>query len=191
MDESNIKLIKSELATIDVFIEEKLFTSYHYGIGFAKPVFYPVYTPDGNMLNRAYPMRNDIPGEIHDHWHQESMWFTYGDVNHIDFWSKIGEQHYPGDQEIGESGKIRHTGFNKITSSNKKAELSFNADWIEPNGHIILKQKEDVEFLFDEKSRIMDFTITLSAQDKPVTFFDTKEGMFAIRYNHQLHEENG
>ncbi|MCL5019885.1 MAG: PmoA family protein [Patescibacteria group bacterium] len=186
--EKGVRLTKSDMAAIDIFIDGKLFTSYQYSIGFVKPIFYPIISVGGNWINRGYPIRNDIAGESHDHWHKKSLWFTYGNVNGVDFWSESAEQKEGG---IGESGKIRHTGFTAMESSESQGKLGYTADWIEPYGHIVLKQKTDVIFTYTGKSRSMDFTITLTAQDKPVIFNDTKEGMFGIRYNTDLHEKNG
>ena len=34
----------------------------------------------------------DRPGEIKDHPHQRSLWFTHGSVNGIEFWTEQGEK---------------------------------------------------------------------------------------------------
>ena len=178
--QSNVELKKTDKASIEVYIKGNLFTAYHYGLGFEKPIFYPLISAGGNWLNRAWPMRFDVPGEARDHWHQESFWFTYGNVNGVDLWAKTPE-----------TGKIRHTGFTAMESGDRQGVLGYTADWIEPGGKTILKQETTVIFGFTEMSRTMDFDMTLTAMAEQVVFGDTKEGMFGIRYHHDLHEENG
>ncbi len=178
--ESSVELVKTDRASVEVRIGGALFTAYHYDLGFEKPIFYPIVSPGGNWLNRAWPMRFDVPGEARDHWHQESMWFTYGNVNGVDFWAKTPE-----------TGKIRHTGFTAMESGDRQGVLGYTADWIAPDGKTLLKQETSVIFGYTERSRSMDFDITLTAMTDEATFGDTKEGMFGIRYHHDLHEENG
>ena len=180
VSDTNVNLVRSEEASVDVYIKGSLFTSYHYSLGFAKPIFYPIVSAGGNWINRGYPMRNDIAGESRDHWHQKSLWFTYGDVNGVDYWA-----------ETPESGKIRHTGFTIIQSGDEQGILGYTADWIDPDGEAVLKQETNVIFGHSERSRSIDFHITLTAHSRQVTFGDTKEGMFGIRYHKNLHEKNG
>ena len=178
--QSNVELVKTDEASVEVHIEGDLFTAYHYGIGFKKPVFYPIVSAGGNWLNRGWPIRSDIAGEARDHWHQVSMWFTYGNVNGVDFWA-----------ETPESGKIRHTGFTAIQSGDRQGILGYTADWNGPDGKTLLKQETSVIFGYTERSRSMNFDISLTAAGGEVVFGDTKEGMFGIRYNKDLMEKNG
>ncbi|MDA2926338.1 PmoA family protein [Acidobacteria bacterium AH-259-G07] len=179
-----IRVVKTEEARIDVFVGDELFTSYHYGLGFDKPIFYPLKSPAGNPITRGYPIELGIPGEAHDHWHHESLWFTYGNVNGTDFWAKQGAR-----RGVSESGKIRHTGFSRLEGG-KKGHLEASADWITPEGKVILRQKSQVVFRAGRNGRLMDLTIELTAHGQKVTFGDTKEGMFGIRVTPALRENH-
>src|SRR5262245_54814599 len=66
-----------------------LFTEYIFK-GAPKPYFYPVLATDGTELMRHYPMKGKggVPGEVEDHQHHRSLWFTHGSVNGIDFWGE-------------------------------------------------------------------------------------------------------
>mgnify|MGYP003349034726 FL=1 len=72
---------------VRVEVGGKLFTEYVFKDG-PKPYFYPVLAADGTELTRNYPMKKGVPGEVEDHPHHRSLWFTHGDVNGIDFWAE-------------------------------------------------------------------------------------------------------
>lgn len=61
----------------------KLVTEYHTRSG-TKPILWPLIGPTGKPVTRAFPMAK-VSGEQADHPHQRSFWFTYGDVNGINF----------------------------------------------------------------------------------------------------------
>ena len=75
---------------------QRLLTEYHVDAGH-KPFFFPMIGPTGDSYTRAYPMQS-IAGEDRDHPHQRSCWFTFGNVNGIDFWG-----------EAKESGRVRES----------------------------------------------------------------------------------
>lgn len=187
-DGASIKLVKSDEARVDVFVvrdgKTQPFTSYYYGSAFHKPIFHPLRDSRGNIITRRYPMETGVPGEPKDHWHHEGTWFTYGQVNGVDFWAKVVE----ANERSKVSGKIRQTGFEKIESG-KTGRLIATADWIAPDGKRVLKEKSDFAFTADGDTRVIEATYVLTAQDQKVVFGDTKEGMFGIRVTPSLQED--
>ena len=177
-DEVQLRKLDDQ-SKVEIHVAGTHFTSYCYGDDFkTKPVFYPVLTPEGSMVNRGYPMLEDIEGESYDHPHHQSLSFTYGDVNGLDFWSN----HSPV--------KIVHREFLKLESGSRGV-LQARLDWITNAGKVILKENKTVTFGAMVGARWMDHDMTLTAADEPVTFGDTKEGMFAIRVAHSLRERGG
>ena len=69
-----------------ISLDQRLFTEYRVDTG-NKPFFFPLIGPTGESYTREYPL-SILPEEDHDHPHQRSCWFTYGNVNGIDFWSE-------------------------------------------------------------------------------------------------------
>src|ERR1700722_12730246 len=51
-----------------------------------KPVLYPIYAPDGQLITRGFPLQ-PRPGEPTDHPHHVGLWFNYENVNGLDFWN--------------------------------------------------------------------------------------------------------
>ncbi|MHB1560708.1 MAG: DUF6807 family protein, partial [Isosphaeraceae bacterium] len=72
---------------LEVTLEGRPFTTYRTSPG-PKPYFSPLVGPTGDSFTRAYPMIPDVPGEDHDHPHHRGCWFTYGEVDGVDFWSE-------------------------------------------------------------------------------------------------------
>src|SRR5580692_5279649 len=64
----------------------KPFTAFIYPDTLEKPVLYPVYASDGQLVTRGFPL---VPrtGEPVDHPHHIGIWFNYENVNGLDFWN--------------------------------------------------------------------------------------------------------
>src|SRR5437762_14077330 len=71
---------------INVFIGQKLFTSFFYPDTLEKPVLYPIYASNGTMITRGFPL-HPLPGESTDHPHHVGLWFNFENVNGLDFWN--------------------------------------------------------------------------------------------------------
>ena len=156
---------------VRVEIGGQLFTEYIFK-GTPKPYLYPVLAADGTELMRHYPMKKDVPGEVTDHPHHRSLWFTHGDVNGLDFWAeangaKQGKIVSYGVVAVGGKSEGKITGMNK---------------WVGPDGTVHLTDKTVITARAVAGGRILDYEVTLTAPaDKPVVFGDTKEGSMAMR----------
>jgi hypothetical protein len=133
-----------------------------------KPYIFPLIGPTGERYTRAFPMEQ-VEGEDHDHPHQRSCWFTFGNVNGVDFWAEL-----PG------HGTIVQTRHQKLGEGAAQV-FSSSDEWKTPDGKTIMTDDRRIVFWNMEKTRIMDFDVTLHASHGPVIFGDTKEGMFGVR----------
>jgi hypothetical protein len=157
-------------SALEVALGDQPFTTYQAPEGL-KPYFFPLIGPTGNPFTRAYPMK-DVPGEKHDHPHQKSLWFTHGNVNGIDFWA-----------EAKGHGSIRETSRSLVTATPALGQLKTTDDWVAPDGKVVCTDERTVRLYRSIASgvRYLDFDITIKADHGPVTFGDTKEGMFGVR----------
>jgi len=89
---------------IDVAVDGKPFTSYIHA-GHRKPILFPVHGPGGVPMTRSWPIVENVAGEAHDHPHHESIWFTHGIVNGIDFWTS---SHKAGKREREANNRVEH-----------------------------------------------------------------------------------
>jgi hypothetical protein len=181
--QSEVKLVKNENEQrVDVLIGGQAFTSYIYPSTTKKPVLYPLRTSKGTVITRGFPLESR-PGERIDHPHHVGLWFTYGDVNGLDFWNNSDS--IASDKRNG-YGTIVHKKINKTTDGKDKGELEITAEWQTPEGTALLR--EDTRFVFsgDANTRSIERITTLTALTQQVLFKDNKEGMLGIRVARQL-----
>ena len=90
-----VSIVENPAGDVVVSIDGKPFTTYLAKEG-ARPYYFPVIGPTGAAVTRAYPMKT-VEGEKRDHPHHQSLWFTHGNVNGVDFWSNTkGTRHDQG-----------------------------------------------------------------------------------------------
>ena len=161
---------------VDVLVDGKPFTSYAWPERVSKPILYPIRTARGTVVTRGFPL-DPRPGERVDHTHQAGYWFTYGDVDGVDFW---GNSDAIPEAERAKMGVIRHREIVASRGGVGRGDLEVRADWVMPGGTVALEEDTRFSFRADALSRTIDRVTTLAAKGK-VTFRDTKEGMLGIR----------
>ena len=153
---------------LSITIGHEPFSVYRVDEG-AKPFLFPLIGPTRAPVTRSFPMKK-VSGEDFDHPHQRSFWFTHGRVNGVDFWSEQ-ERH----------GNIKETSRPTVLSGPVVGRLRTTDDWIDPDGRKVCSDERVLTIYRTTGSRILDFDIELKATEGPVTFGDTKEGMFGLR----------
>ncbi len=169
----------------DIFIGGQPFTSFLYTDTLAaltKPVLWPVISAAGDTLTRGFPL-HPVPGERTDHPHHIGIWFTYGNVNHIDFW---GNSPAMPDSLRDRLGWIRNVKILEAAGGDSVGTLVYEASWQDFRGRPMLQEHTVLTFRGDRHDRFVERTTTLTALDDTIVFHDTKEGMMAIRVSHPL-----
>jgi hypothetical protein len=164
---------------VDITVDGKPFTSYIWPTTLKKPVLFPLRSAAGTELTRGFPPR---PGERADHPHHVGLWFNYGDVGGIDFWNN-------SDATAGKPkmGTIVHTSIGSAKSGAGMGSLEVSADWVnDDDKSVMLKEATRLVFHATADARIIDRITTLTAAGGPVTFGDSKEGMYGMRLRRQL-----
>ncbi|MFQ6096476.1 MAG: PmoA family protein [Armatimonadota bacterium] len=163
---------------VDVAINGRPFTHYVFR-GAAKPYCWPIIGPTGKPVTRAYPMAQ-VEGEAHDHHHHRSLWFTFGEVNGIDFWA-----------EAEKTGREVHREFKSLASGDEVGTIRELVDWVGPDGSKVCEDERELRFSGTRDRRVIDFDIVIRATEGPVEFGDTKEGMFGLRVAHTMKLKGG
>lgn len=143
------------------------FTEYHYiaTTEVPRPIFYPLYGPEGVRMTRSYPM-NEREGEATDHPHHQSLWVSHGDVNGVNFWHLDENQ-----------GMQVHQDFNYFHASPIAARFSQTVWWQDAEGTPLIEEERIITVWGSpEDMRFIDFDMTYNAVNGPVVFGDTKEG---------------
>ena len=154
---------------VDVKIGGELFTTLNFGPDLPKPYFYPVLGPSGKPITRKIPVET---GE--DHPHQKSLWIAIDEVNEVDFWA--------------EKGKIVNRSVELVAPKGDPAVLRAKNEWQDANGKAVVTETTTVRI---GSNRLMAFEIVFAAGESPVTFGDTKEGLFGVRVHPELREDKG
>jgi hypothetical protein len=165
--------LNSQTARACVTIDGKPFTDYVYGHYICRPCLYPVLTPTGQRLTRAYPFE-DVEGENQDHYHHRSIYTAHGEVNGFNLWDE-------GTGGPGH-GSMLQRGEPTVSVDGDVARIEGTVDWVGPFGQPLLEEGRTIKIQADGDLRIIDHVSHLRAVHGDVTFGDTKEGgMFAIR----------
>lgn len=175
---------REEGKNLEVLVGGKLLTVYRADLA-EKPYFYPVNGPTGDSFTRAYPMQPDVVGEAHDHPHQRSFWFTHGLVNGDDFWASD-----PLNKPKETFGSIKETSRAAVASGASIGVLKTTDDWLGHDGKKVCEDERIVRFYDTKHVRVIDFDVTIKATAGPVTFGDTKEGMFGLRLASSMDVKN-
>jgi hypothetical protein len=175
--ESSVQ-IRHEAAAKQYVVEigGKPFTIYRYGDDYPdKPIFYPVFSPNGVRVNREYPMVPGVPGESSDHPHHQSLFFTYDEVNGTNFWNP---------ERTGRR-------IEQLSARVEGDRLIAMLAWKNNQGEVLLEETKDVRFGGAADVFWMDHDLTLRAPNVAVSMGDTKEGAFGLRLNDTLKENGG
>jgi len=160
------------------------FTAFIYPDSLEKPVLYPVYAPDGQVITRGFPLQ-PRPGEPVDHPHHIGIWFNYENVNGLDFWNNshaipVEKKHLYGWIRV-DSVHAQSMG----SGNSRIGSLQYNARWTDQQCNTLLLEGTRLIFSADGKERTIDRITTLQAvQD--VTLPDTKDGLLGLRVTREL-----
>lgn len=160
----------------------------------AKPYFWPLCVPGGDIVTRGWPMTPPQPGEQTDHPHQKSAWFCHGDVipeglalrervkgvTGVDFWAEG-----PG------RGKIVCTAVAKPKEEKGHASVATRNEWRTADGTRILDEARTIHLYDLDGAYLLVLDIDLHASVCPITFGDTKEGAMGVRVRTALTEKPG
>jgi hypothetical protein len=161
-------------------VNDDPFTELIYPDSLEKPVLFPVYAPDHQIITRGFPIQ-PRSGEPTDHPHHTGIWFNYENVNGLDFWNN---------SYAIPSGKKQLYGWIKLdsillTKSGKEGILQYRADWVDKNKRVLLTETTTFIFTADKDMRMIDRITTLTAQED-IFFADAKDGLLGLRVAHEL-----
>src|SRR5579884_2575592 len=152
---------------LDVGVDGKAFTSYHFGADNVRPYFYPLLGPTGVAMTRNFPMVKDVPGESTDHPHHRSLFVAFGEVNGVDVWA---------DPPHPNTGRIVHRAWESVVDGPAAAELRENLQWVDAKETPLLDERRRITTYATTAVRLLDIEIILTPSRCTVLFGDTKEG---------------
>lgn len=176
-----IKVIKNSAEKkVDIFAGGKIFASFLYPDTLEKPVLFNIHAANGTIVTRGFPLHPQ-PGEPNDHPHHIGMWFTFENVNGLDFWNNSFA--IPAEKKHL-YGWIK-TDYIIQTTSGKKGILTYHANWTNQQNETLLEETTRFEFSGTDHQRIID-RITVLKANTNLLFADAKDGLLGIRVAHAL-----
>lgn len=152
-----------------------------------KPYLWPLVTPEGVTMTRAYPIKN-VVGEKQDHPHHRGINFGHEGINGANTWAERmsyedGEKKKPGSMQarIAALGTEKHKGFKTLNATGEKAELVALTDYLDTAGKVSGQDERHMIFHILNGMLTLDFDISFTAGTEPVTFEDKKDAGFSIR----------
>ncbi|HLX92342.1 MAG TPA: PmoA family protein [Puia sp.] len=159
---------------------DQAFTVFTYPDTLEKPVLYPIYAADGELITRGFPAA-PRPGDPADHPHHIGLWMNYENVNGLDFWNNSFA--IPADKKNA-YGWIRSVQVLKAEGG-VKGILIYQAKWTDQGKNPLLDENTTFIFRAEGSTRIIDRISTLQAE-KDVLFKDAKDGFLGLRVAHEL-----
>jgi hypothetical protein len=176
-----VQVVKSAKENkINIFIGDKLFASFLYPDSLEKPVLYPVHAANGTIVTRGFPLDTQ-PNDPTDHPHHIGIWFTFENVNGLDFWNNS----YAIPKEKKHLYGWIKTDKILETSGGTKGIISYHANWTNQQKDVLLEETTRLEFSGTAHHRTID-RITILKADTTVLFTDAKDGLYGIRLAHAL-----
>jgi hypothetical protein len=165
-DTTTVELVRKD-NSVEVRIGGQEFTTLHFDKSQMKPYFSPVRAADSAIVSR--PLENPV-----DHPHHKGIWCAVDEVNGIKFWA--------------EQGKIENQSVELVPAIGNPARLHLVNHWLDKDGKPLIVERTEYK-IFANRLIAADFQFT--AADNPVTFEDTKEGLFGIRVADSLRGNSG
>ncbi|HBH50482.1 MAG TPA: hypothetical protein DDY91_01165 [Planctomycetaceae bacterium] len=153
--------------SVAVTIDGQEFTTLRTARSQPKPYFFPVRAADGISIVRPLEKPEDHP-------HHKGAWCSIDEVNGIKFWA--------------EKGKIENVKLEILAAEGSPARLRITNHWLGDDGQPVLVETATVSVF---ANRLMIYDLQFTAGKNPVTFGDTKEGMFGIRVADTLRGKQG
>lgn len=176
-----VKVVKAGKENkVNIFIGEKLFTSFLYPDSLEKPVLFPVHAANGAIVTRGFPLAAQ-PNDPNDHPHHIGIWFNFENVNGLDFWNNS----YAIPEEKKQLYGWIKTDRILQTSGGTKGILSYHANWVNQHNDVLAQETTRFEFSGTTHQRIIDRITTLKASTD-LLFADAKDGLLGIRLAHAL-----
>lgn len=165
---------------VHVTIGGKPFTDFFFPDTIAKPVLYPIKSPNGITITRGFPV-NTNPGDPTDHPHHLGLWMNYENVNGLDFWNN--SYAIPADKKHL-YGSIKFEKFTEVKNG-PVGRMVYRSNWVDHSGKKHLSEETAYEIKEMNGAWVIDRMTTLTAAI-PVSFKDAKDGFIGLRVAHEL-----
>jgi hypothetical protein len=164
----NVVRLTLKADALDVSIGGEPFATYNFAKTQRKPYFWPIRDREGQVISR--PLLTPAGKPWRDHPHHRGLWFAVDEVNGIKYWA--------------ERGTIANVSVEPVVPSGNPARFKVVNHWLDKKGEPLLIEATTISVY---ANRLIAYDATLTAGKEPVTFGDTKEGLFGFRMVDSMH----
>jgi methane monooxygenase PmoA-like len=176
---------------IEIEINGKAFSTFHYGKDWAKPFLHPLRASSGTIVTRGFPLEK-IEGESNDHFWQRGLWFAHGDINGIDFWREASGDKAKDAKLPLPVGLIAIKSAPKYKSERGNGKISAVFNLVAPGDKILGTLSQEYIFRSLDKNIIIDLkAVVLADQGISLKMGDTEEGLLGFRFADEFKEDRG
>ena len=159
--------LEMQKETVEITVGGEEFAVYNFAKKLPRPFLFPVRGPRGAMMTR--PLENPK-----DHPHHKGIWVAVDEVNGVRFW--------------GGKGRIENVSVKLLIPQGNPARLQVVNQWLGKDGKPTITETTVISI---HANRLLTYDITFRAGKQPVTFGDTKEGLFGFRMADSMREKVG
>ncbi len=153
--------------------QQKVYVDGHYLAavqqGKFRPYIHPVLTPGGHVVTEIATA---------DHLHHLGIWFAHEDIDGVNFWAPESQGLHPvprilltsTDVEIGDDG----------------VTFRQEVDWRDGDGGLCLQDSRVIVIGERPDHTMIDVTVTVRADERPIRMGQTKEAGLALRVSDQI-----
>lgn len=176
---------------VDVEINGRPFTTFHYGAQWAKPFLHPLRAATGGKMTRGFPLE-EVAGESHDHYFHRGLWYGHSDVNGLDFWRELGDKTAKEAKFPLPLGRMVMRSGPTFKGGKDMGKLTADLDLVAPDNRLLGVLREQFTFRRAGANNIIDVQITLNAnRGEPIKLADTEEGGLALRLADEFRQDRG
>lgn len=169
-------------SSVDIFIGNKLFTSYHYNTGEKYPYFFPL---NGNSGASLTSMRNEL------YPHQSSLWIACDRVNGGNYWQNELTKGRIITEQLSLIGAERNNTTDLPSIAGNEITIEQVCIWRRPNAPEPLRDYRRFRITApDNNMRLIETTLTLEALTD-VTIEKTNHSLFCLRVANDLSVPSG
>ena len=148
---------------IDVSIGGEFFATYNFS-KLSQPIIWPLHGPNSIRMLRDYPMKNDTPGEAHDHPHHRGIFIGHQGMSGANFWHNQNKN----------AGTVEHLKVIETRSGEDRALIKTLNAWKDSEGKIIGADTRTLTFSRDDTAHILDLELNMHATNKDLIFEEFK-----------------
>ncbi|MPY90419.1 MAG: transmembrane prediction [Luteitalea sp.] len=166
---------------IEVAIDGRPFTAFHYSTTWDKPFLHPLRAPSGLVITRGFPLE-EIEGETTDHRWQRGIFLGHDSINGVDFWRERSRD---------KTGRMVCRSTPTTRAGRPAGTLSAIYELVTPQDDVLGTVRQRFTFRRAGSNYLIDVETAIVADRGALKLGDTEEAMLGLRLADEFREDRG